>query len=162
VEQAWRTLEATRSAIDRADNKAAIVLASSGATGAALFSLSDTHRPLGIAAAVAVSVCAVSILAAALCAGLVLLPRRDRGREPTSLLYFDHVSRMAEIGAETYWVLTRRLFGDPVELCHEITSQIWTTSRVAAAKYAWVHRSMIFLFCALLGVGAAALSIGIG
>jgi hypothetical protein len=162
VEQAWRTLEATRSAIDRADNKAAIALASSGATGAALFSLAETHKLLGIAAIIAISLCAALILAAALCAGLVLLPRRERGREPTSLLYFDHVSRMAEVDADSYAQLASRLFGEPVELCDEISTQIWATSKVAAAKYTWVHRSMICLFCALLAVGTAALAIGIG
>lgn len=162
VDQAWRTLEATRSAIDRADNKAAIVLASSGATGAALFSLVDAHRPLAVAATIAVSICAVSVLVAAAFAGLVLLPRRERGSAPTSLLYFDHVFRMTDMDADTYAALTTRLFGDPAELCREISTQIWTTSKVAAAKYTWVHRSMIGLFAALIAVGTAALAIGIG
>lgn len=99
----------------------------------------DTHRPLGLAASIAVSICA-----------------------PTSLLYFDHVFRMTDMGADTYVALTARLFGDPAELCREISAQIWTTSKVAAAKYTWVHRSMIGLFSALIAVGTAALAIGIG
>lgn len=161
ADQAWRTLEAVRASIDRADTKAGAVIAASGITGAALFSLVETFRSPGLWTIAAFALCAASALAAAACAGMALRPRRLRMLSPTSLIYFDHVARMPGWSAEVYVRHARELFADPAALCDEIAAQVWAVAKVSAAKYSWVDRALFFLIINLLvlGIGAVTLSV---
>ena len=157
AEHAWRTLEATRAAVDRADAKAAAMIAASGVTAAALFSLVDAHRSVNRWTLVLLAACAASALATAACAGMALRPRRHRTLVPTSLIYFDHVARMPGFSVEVYVRHARELFADPAALCDEISAQVWSVARVSAAKYAWVDRSLFCLMTNLLTLGACSL-----
>ena len=161
ADQAWRTLEAARASIDRADTKAGAVIAASGITGAALFSLVGTHRAPGLWTIAAFALCAASALAAAACAGMALRPRRLRTLSPTSLIYFDHVARMPGWSAEVYVRHARELFADPAALCDEIAAQVWSVARVSAMKYSWVDRSLFFLMFNLLMLGVATVMLAV-
>lgn len=161
VEQAWRALETTNRSIDRADAKAAVVLAASGTTGVVLFGLVDGHKTLGSWAEAMLVLSAVLTFAASAFAGLTLRPRRERRTALPSLLYFDHIMRIPDATATTYVELAKALFLDPEALCGDIVGQVWATGRVATAKYTWVNRSLICLFGALVTAGITALIIGV-
>lgn len=157
AEHAWRTLEATRAAVDRADAKAAAMIAASGVTAAALFSLVGGHRSVNRWTVALLAACAVSALATAACAGMALRPRRHRMLMPTSLIYFDHVARMPGFSVEMYVHHARALFADPAALCDEISAQVWSVAKVSAVKYAWVDRSLFCLMTNLVTLGACSL-----
>jgi hypothetical protein len=159
VEQSWRTLEHTGQSIDRADAKAAAILAASGGVGAILYGLADERAATSGWIASALIVSAVSIVASALCAGLTLRPRRDRASIPSSLVYFDHIARALDLSVNEYLTRATGRFSDPEALYRDLATQIWVTGKVAAAKYAWVDRAMTFLLIGLLATGITALSL---
>lgn len=156
VDHAWRLLAANNTAIDRADAKAGAVVAVCGVSVGALVAVYSVHR---FNAAVVSSglLCAILALASTACAGLALRPRRQRGHEPESLLYFDHVARMTASSAENYTLSVHALFIDTEALAVQISRQIWSTARLATAKYDWVDRAMILLFGNLLSLALTAL-----
>lgn len=156
VDRAWRLLDANHAAIDRADAKAGMVVAACGVSAAALVSVYGAHHA-GAAANSSALFCAALALASTSSAGLALRPRRMRAQQPDSLIYFDHVTRMAGSSAERYLQSARSLFADEEALAIEITRQVWITAHLATVKYDWINRAVVLLFGNLLALGLTAL-----
>ena len=156
VDQAWRTLENIDRSIDRADAKAAAALTAAGAIGVALFALAG-HGRLSAWAIGALALGIALTFTAAVQAGLTLWPRRNRDGAPTTLVYHDDIARLPDPTVEGYVARASALFADPAAMSRELTSQIWATGRVAAAKYVWINRSVLSLVGALLATGLTAL-----
>lgn len=156
VDRAWRLLDTNHAAIDRADAKAGAVVAACGVSAAALVAVYSAHRADTAEVSFAL-LCAALALASTSCAGLALRPRRMRSRQPDSLIFFDHVTRMADSSVEGYIQSARSLFSDEEELTTEITRQVWMTARLATVKYDWIDRAVLLLFGNLLALGVTAL-----
>ena len=159
VEQAWRTLEHNDRAIDRADAKAAAVLAADGAIGVTLFGLADSQTRLGGYAVATLALSAVFAITAAILTGLTLWPRRFRDTTPKTLVYHGDIARMTDSSVDRYVTQSSLLFVDPEELRRQLASQIWATGRVAAIKYMWVNLALASLLCSLAATSMAALFI---
>ena len=159
VEQAWRTLEHNDRAIDRADAKAAVVLAADGAIAVTLFSLTDNQARLDGYAVATLTLSAVFTIAAAIMTGLTLWPRRFRTAAPTTLVYHGDIARMTDPSVDRYVTQASLLFIDPEELGRQLASQIWATGRVAATKYMWVNLALTSLLCSVAVTSMAALFI---
>lgn len=156
VDQAWRTLENIDRSIDRADAKAAAVLTADGALGVVLFTLAG-HGRLSDWAMGALALAVALTFTAAVQAGLTLWPRRSRAGAPATLVYHDDIAGLPDPTVEGYVARASALFRDPAAMGRELTTQIWATGRVAAAKYVWVNRSLLSLVGALLATGLTAL-----
>lgn len=161
VEQAWRTLEHSDRAIDRADAKAAAVLAADSAIAVTLFTLADNQPRLGAYAVVALALGATLVLATAVLTGLTLWPRRFRASAPTTLVYHGDIARMTDASVGSYVTQASVLFIDPEALSRQLASQIWATGRVAATKYMWVNLAVTSLLCSLAVTSVAALFIAV-
>jgi len=160
ADRTWKLLDTNHSAIDRADAKAAAVVAACGACAAALVAVCDTHR-ISPAAAVSALLCAALTLASMSCAGLALRPRRLRSERPGSLVYFDHVARTSSRSAEAYTRSVLSLFADAEALAADISFQIWATARLATAKYDWLDRAIVLLFGNFLALSLTVLLLAV-
>ena len=161
VDQAWRTLEHTGRSIDRADAKAAAVLAASGGVGVILYNLGGEHSAAGLWSAFGLGLSAVLTLTAAVFAGVALRPRRAPGTTPLSLVYFDHIAHMPDPSAAGYVSRVSKLFLEPEELCRDLGTQVWATGQIAATKFGWVSRALSCMLAALCATGVTAVIIGL-
>jgi pycsar effector protein len=148
-DHAWKALGLVIDWIKHAETKAGATLAATGVTGGALYSLiKDANTPSNWLIASTV-LCALAVLGAGLCAGMVLWPRLKMKEDPTSLLYFHHIAR-GHAASDTYATSLVALTRNMEVLVTEIASQSWANSRVAHDKYMWGGRAIRLLLCALI------------
>ncbi|MGW6413831.1 Pycsar system effector family protein [Streptomyces sp. NPDC055055] len=148
-DHAWKALGLVIDWIKHAETKAGVTLAATGVTGGVLYNLvkdADTPSTWLIASA---ALCGLTVLAAGLCAGLVLWPRLKMKEDPTSLLYFHHIAR-GHVASGTYTISLVALTKDMEALVTEIASQSWANSKVAHEKYMWGGRAIRLLLIALV------------
>ncbi|MFD9978182.1 Pycsar system effector family protein [Streptomyces sp. NPDC059017] len=154
-DHAWKALGLVIDWIKHAETKAGATLAATGVTGGVLYNLiKDTSTP-STWLIVSTALCALAVLAAGLCAGLVLWPRLRMKEDPTSLLYFHHIARGHAIG-DTYATSLVALTKDMEALVTEIASQSWANARVAHDKYMWGGRAIRLLLFALIALAVTA------
>ncbi|MBQ1096641.1 hypothetical protein KBY55_11190 [Streptomyces sp. b94] len=147
-DHAWKALGLVVDWIKHAETKAGATLAATGVTGGVLYNLvKDVGTPSTWLIASA-SLCGLAVLAAGLCAGLVLWPRLKMREDPTSLLYFHHIAR-GHSASDTYAMSLAALTKDMEALVTEIASQSWANSKVAHDKYMWGGRAIRLLLIAL-------------
>ncbi|WP_329111648.1 DUF5706 domain-containing protein [[Kitasatospora] papulosa] len=147
-DHAWKALGLVIDWIKHAETKAGATLAATGVTAVILYNLvkdADTPSTWLIASA---TLCGLTVLAAGLCAGLVLWPRLKMKEDPTSLLYFHHIAR-GHVVSDTYTTSLVALTKDMEALVTEISSQSWANSKVAHEKYMWGGRAIRLLLIAL-------------
>jgi hypothetical protein len=148
-DHAWKALGLVIDWIKHAETKAGATLAATGVAGGALYSLiKDANAPSNWLITSAI-LCALAVLGAGLCAGMVLWPRLKMKEDPTSLLYFHHIAR-AHTASDTYATSLVALTKNMEALVTEIASQSWANSRVAHDKYRWGGRAIRLLLCALI------------
>ncbi|MFE3881733.1 Pycsar system effector family protein [Streptomyces lydicus] len=148
-DHAWKALGLVIDWIKHAETKAGATLAATGVTGGVLYNLiKDAGSPSSWLLASAI-LCALMVLGAGLCAGMVLWPRLKMKEAPTSLLYFHHIARGHAAGA-SYATSLVALTKDVEALVAEIAGQSWANSRVAHDKYMWGGWAIRLLLGALI------------
>lgn len=86
---------------------------------------------------------AIPIAIAIFCSGMSLLPRMD-GPE-RSVLFF---GRIAQLDRANYSAKFRQVSDE--ELLDDLTSQIHRNAEIAASKFLWVRRSMLWSFLSVI------------
>ncbi|MFH9824824.1 Pycsar system effector family protein [Streptomyces bobili] len=154
-DHAWKALSLVIDWIKHAETKAGATLAAAGVTGGVLYNLvKDVQSPSSWLIISAI-LCALTVLATGLCAGLVLWPRLNMKEDPTSLLYFHHVAR-GHATSDSYAASLAPLIRDAEALVTEIANQSWANSKVAHAKYMWGGRAIRLLLLALVALSLTA------
>lgn len=140
-----------REELNRADTKAAILLAGASAVIAALLSASaPSGRPLRYLD-VAVQLlwwgsAAVAGLAVALL-GAAIYPRvRRTGPSPPATAYFADIAAYRDIAS-----LHSAVYGSAADELSELVGQLWRVSRIVAAKYRMIALGLWSLLIAALG-----------
>jgi hypothetical protein len=159
-DHAWRALDLVNGWISHAETKAGASLAASGVVGGVLYHLmaGRKHSPWHLD--VLATLCTVTVILAACCAGVSLWPRLKGLGDPTSALYFSHIARGHE-KADTYTEVLRLLTQDPEALTEQIAQQVWANAGVAHKKYHWTGYSLICLLVAVGSLGLVTLDIAI-
>ena len=160
-EAAWKILTLVNDWIRHAETKAAAALASSGATGALLYTLVKDNRPLVLGVGIGSGVCALLIFAASGAAAMALRPRLGGPGSPTSLLYYGSIARTYPIGVDAYRTALTALLSDPPALVAAIADQAWVNARIAYRKYRWTNLSISTLLLALLALAVTAIIAGV-
>jgi hypothetical protein len=156
-DQAWRTLELVRSLAVHADGKAAATLTGAGVGGGVLFSLAHGVRAPQTAAIVIALLSGLGFFAAGIFSGISLWARSAPPGTPSSLIYFDHVTRMHRRSPQMYAAELRELTTDRNALIDQIAAQIWANSLVARRKFQLTNYGLGSLLAALLFLAVAGL-----
>ncbi len=158
-EQAWKALTLVTDWVKHAESKAAATLAAAGVIGGVLYGLvKDQRHPSGALDAASV-ICGLLSLAAALFAGLSLVPRVWSTKEPTSALYFHHIARRhaRATGSASYSASLRNLIADDEQLINEIADQIWANAHIARDKFRWGNLGLLTILLSVIALAATAL-----
>lgn len=160
-DQAWKALGLVNDWIRHADAKVGASLAASGVVGAILFNLVKDLKAVSGIVLVLVVVCCVTILVGGISASIALMPRVRarwwRREEPTSMIFFDHISRAHKNDAPSYVEVLGSLTSRKVDLTKHIAQQVHSNAAVAQRKYRWANLSLLALTVAMLSLAGVAL-----
>ncbi|THA71809.1 hypothetical protein E6P78_04235 [Streptomyces sp. A0958] len=155
ADHAWKALGLVIDWIKHAETKAAATLTVAGVTGGVLYNLvKDVSSPSPWLIASSM-LCALSVVAAGVCASLVLRPRLNMKEEPTSPLYFHHIAR-GHTASNSYATSLVNLTQDAESLVTEIAKQGWANAKVAHKKYMWGGAAIYLLLLALATLSVTA------
>ncbi|MFG3024731.1 Pycsar system effector family protein [Streptomyces sp. NPDC048254] len=155
ADHAWKALGLVIDWIKHAETKAGATLAATGVTGGVLYNLVKGVTAPSVWLILSSMLCALAVVGAGLCAGLVLWPRLKMKEAPTSLLYFHHIARGQTTG-DMYATSLVALTQDVEALVAEIARQGWANSKVAHSKYMWGGRAIRFLLFAFITLAMTA------
>lgn len=150
LESMWRTYEAIGEWIRAADLKVSVLLGAEGIMVGFISSrlLVQIMKP---ALTVLLIAYALSALATLFCCVMCIKPMLKAG-EPTSTIYFDHISRRYSNG-ENFAKDIINQWGKEGFIEKEVSCQIWAIAKVASRKHSWVAASnWTFVISALFGV----------
>ncbi|MGW4881336.1 Pycsar system effector family protein [Streptomyces sp. NPDC004262] len=147
ADHAWKALGLVVDWIKHAEAKAGATLAATGVSGGVLYNLVKDVTAPSTWLILSAMLCALSIVGAGFCAGLVLWPRLRMKEAPNSLLYFHHIAR-SQTTSDTYATSLIALTQDVEALVAEIAQQGWANARVAHKKFIWGGRAIRFLLLA--------------
>lgn len=141
VLQAWKVLGLVDDAAKHADAKASVSLAATGLVGGALSHSAQSWSSPSLLTKAFITVSAVALLYAGVCAGLALLPRTGSDDDSGSMIHFGRIG-FAYPDPGLYVADFAALSADRGGLFEDIVTQVWAMARVIRCTFQWCGRAV--------------------
>lgn len=155
-DHAWQILAIMSDSIRYADKKGAVGMSAAGAVGGVLYDVVRNQAYAGIALYLVAGIDGILVIAAAIFAGLCMMPRLRHNDDPSSLVYFHHIARRHQdtSGSASYEALLKALSADDSLLTEDLSAQIWANAQVARQKYRMISLSLAALLLSIAALAA--------